>query len=120
MQFKDFVFPHEPSKLEVGAVNRLGVGHCPGYGPVIQELGVQQRVITGEGAFFGPEAGDQYRRLEELFFQQTPGRLVLPGHTAVTAHFSKLGWLGEGDGQVIRYSFEFLERPGASWAGQEG
>ena len=54
MQFKDFVFPHEPAKLEVGAVNRLGVGHCPGYGPVIQELGVQQRVITGEGAFFGP------------------------------------------------------------------
>ena len=47
-------------------------------------------------------------------------RLVLPGLTAVTAHFSRLGWLGEGDGQVIRYSFEFLESPGPGWAGGEG
>ena len=46
------------------------------------------------------------RRLEALFFQQTPGVLILPGHSAVTAHFSRLGWLGQGDGQVLRYSFE--------------
>ena len=50
--------------------------------------------------------------LEALFFQQTPGVLILPGHSAVTAHFSRLGWLGQGDGQVLRYSFEFLERLG--------
>ena len=118
MRFKDFVFPHEPTRLEVGVKNRLGVGHCPGYGPVIQELGVQQRVITGEGAFFGADAPEQYRRLEELFFQQTPGRLVLPGRTAVTAHFSRLGWLGQGDGQVLRDNFEVLERPGAQWRGE--
>ena len=27
----------------------------------------------------GPQAKNQYRQLEELFFQQTPGRLTLPG-----------------------------------------
>ena len=120
MQFQDFVFPHEPERLEISSANRLGVGHCPGYGPVIQELGVGERVISGEGAFFGPEAEDQYRRLEEVFFRQKPGRLVLPGKRAVTAHFSKLRWLGEGDGQVLRYAFEFLESPGPAWAGEEG
>ena len=112
MRYKNFTFPHEPEKLEIGLRSRLGVGHCPGYGPVIQELGVQQRVITGEGSFFGEKAGEQYRRLEALFFQQTPGVLILPWHSAVTAHFSRLGWLGQGDGQVLRYSFEFLERLG--------
>ena len=58
MRYKNFTFPHEPEKLEIGLRSRLGVGHCPGYGPVIQELGVQQRVITGEGSFFGEKAGD--------------------------------------------------------------
>ena len=102
MRYKNFTFPHEPEKLEIGLRSRLGVGHCPGYGPVIQELGVQQRVITGEGSFFGEKAGEQYRRLEALFFQQTPGVLILPGHSAVTAHFSRLGWLDrDGWGEVI-------------------
>ena len=59
MRYKNFTFPHEPEKLEIGLRSRLGVGHCPGYGPVIQELGVQQRVITGEGSFFGEKAGEQ-------------------------------------------------------------
>ena len=118
MRFKDFTFPHEPERLEIAVKNRLGLGHCPGYGPAIQELGVQERVISGEGAFFGPKAAEQYRR-EEVFFQQTPGVLVLPGHTAVTAHFSRLGWLGEGDGGILRYSFEFVERPSARWAGAQ-
>ena len=54
MRYKTFSFPHDPEKLEITVKNRLGVAHCPGYGPVIQELGVQERVIDGEGAFFGP------------------------------------------------------------------
>jgi len=66
-------------------------------------------------ADYEEKAEEQYRRLEELFFQQTPGRLILPSHAAVTAHFSRLGWLGQGDGQVVRYSFEFLEHPGSRW-----
>lgn len=115
MRYKNFTFPHDPEKLEVTVKNQLGVAHCPGYGPVIQELGVRQRVISGEGAFFGPQAQDLYRQLESLFFQQTPGPLSIPGHSAVTAHFSSLRWLGQGDGQIIRYSFEFIERPGTSW-----
>ena len=95
----------------MGCAAAWGWGTAPDTGR-IQELGVQQRVITGEGSFFGEKAGEQYRRLEALFFQQTPGVLILPGHSAVTAHFSRLGWLGQGDGQVLRYSFEFLERLG--------
>lgn len=119
MKYKNYTFPHEPERLEIRVRNRLGLAHCPGYGPAIQELGVGERVIMGEGAFFGAKAGEQYRRLEEIFFQQTPGLLVLPGHTAVQAHFSRLGWLGEGDGGIIRYSFEFIERPSAYWEGKD-
>lgn len=116
MKYKNYTFPHEPERLEIAVKNRLGTAHCPGYGPAIQEMGIQERVITGEGVFFGSRAGEEYRQLEEVFFQQTPGVLVLPGHTAVMAHFSQLGWLGEGDGGMIRYRFEFIERPSASWA----
>lgn len=116
MRYKNFTFPHEPEKLEVVVKNRLGIAHCPGYGPVIQELGVQQRTITGEGSFFGPQAARLYHQLEALFFQQTPGRLSVPGHPAITAHFVKLQWLGQGDGQIIRYGFEFVERPGSGWS----
>ena len=115
MRYKNFTFPHDPEKLEVTVKNQLGVAHCPGYGPVIQELGVQQRVISGEGAFFGEQAETLYRQLEGIFFQQTPGTLSIPGHPAVTAHFSALRWLGQGDGQIIRYSFEFIERPSDRW-----
>lgn len=115
MRYKNFTFPHDPEKLEVTVKNQLGVAHCPGYGPVIQELGVKQRVISGEGAFFGSEAVSLYRQLESVFFQQTPGTLSIPGHSAITAHFSSLRWLGQGDGQIIRYSFEFIERPSDRW-----
>ena len=70
MRYKDFTFPHEPERLEIRVRNRLGLAHCPGYGPAIQELGVGERVIIGEGAFFGAKAGEQYRRLEEIFLDR--------------------------------------------------
>ena len=45
MRYKDFTFPHEPERLEIRVRNRLGLAHCPGYGPAIQELGVGERVF---------------------------------------------------------------------------
>ena len=63
MRFKDYTFPHEPERLEIRVKNRLGLAHCPGYGPAIQELGVGERVIVGEGAFFGAEKAEKVRWL---------------------------------------------------------
>ena len=109
MRYKSYVFPHNPARLEVEGKALVAGAHCPGYGPVYQHLGTAQRVITGEGSFFGPGAQGDYAALGQVFFQAGPGMLFLPAMTPVRAFFTRLAYLGQGDGEIIRYAFQFVE-----------
>ena len=122
MRYKDYVFPQNPARLEIAVENQLAGAHCPGYGPVYQALGPARRIITGEGDFFGPGAEEDYRALERLFFEEGPGMLFLPTMVPVRAYFTRLSYLGQGDGAIIRYGFQFVEdlMPGRGKGGEDG
>lgn len=113
MRYKNYIFPHNPSRLELELQGQLAGAHCPGYGPVYQDLGVAQRVITGEGAFWGPGAEGDYAALEQVFLQGGAGMLFLPTMAPVRAFFTRLSYLGQGDGAILRYGFRFVEDLGA-------
>lgn len=109
MRYKDYLFAHNPARIELSGAAQLASCVCPGIGVAVQHLGPGQRRISGRGVFFGDDALAQFRRLQAVFYEKTPGLLCLPDLPAIKAYFSALSLLGEGAGDVIEYAFEFLE-----------
>ncbi len=109
MQYKDFIFPHNPRKIEVETGILTSSLLCPFAGTMVQRLGQSPRAVTGEGQFFGPRALYDYRRLEALLQLPEAGYLAIPGLPAMQAYFVRLALSCEGDGQMIHYRFGFLE-----------
>lgn len=109
MSYKTFTFPQNPAKIEVTVQNMISTAHCPEFGPVHQHLGPRRRIIRGSGVFYGENARSDYCALETLFWQQTSGKLIIPGLGTVVAYFSDLGLVEEGDGSLLRYTFQFNE-----------
>ena len=110
MRYKDFVFPHNPQRIQVTYRAATASLHCPQLGAVVQHLGPRCRVVTGQGAFFGPEAAAQFAALEQLAAEGDAGYLFIPTLTPFKAYLTKLAFLGEGDGNILHYSFEFVEQ----------
>ena len=109
MRYKDYVFAHNPARIEVENRAQLAVGVCPGLGVSVQHLGQGQRRVTGGGFFFGKDAMAQFRRLQAVFQQRGAGLLCLPDMPAIRACFASLTMVGEGAGDIIEYAFEFIE-----------
>lgn len=109
MSYKTFTFPHNPAKITVTAQSRIATAHCPEYGPVHQNLGPARRVISGSGCFYGATARADYVALETLLRQSSAGLLYIPGLGTVVAFLTDLKLEEEGDGSVLRYSFQFTE-----------
>ncbi len=110
MRYKDFIFPHNPKRIQVSYRAATAALHCPHLGSVVQNLGPRCRVVTGQGAFFGAGAAAQFAALEQLAGQQEAGYLFVPSLTPFKAYLTQLTFLGEGDGSVLFYSFEFVEQ----------
>ena len=109
MSYKTFIFPCNPTRIEVTVQNLISTANCPEYGPVHQHLGPRSRTISGTGYFYGETARSDYCALETLFWQQSAGLLTIPGLGTVVAFFAELGLLEEGDGSLLRYTFRFDE-----------
>ncbi len=110
MRYKDFIFPHNPKRIQVSYRSATATLHCPQLGSVVQHLGPRCRVVSGQGAFFGPAAAAQFAALEQLAAQGNAGYLFIPALTPFKAYLTKLVYLGEGDGSLLSYSFEFVEQ----------
>lgn len=114
MKYKDFTFPHNPRKLQVVHRGKTATLHCPGRGGLTQHLGSLCRVVSGEGDFFGAEASNRLLTLTMMASEDTSGWLTLPGFPPFQAYLTRLTFLGEGDGSVLSYSFEFVEAEASS------
>ena len=79
MRYKQYVWPHNPEVYEVERRRRLAVHPVPFGGCVVQDMGSSCRVLRGRGAFAGPEAYEQFRRLAAGFQEGGPGLLAHPG-----------------------------------------
>ena len=109
MQYRDFVWPNNPRVFEVKYRRTLHSYKLPFSGYVVQNLGLQNKIIRGEGEFVGPQAYENFRKLAALFEENKGGKLVHPVWPTMRAYFASLSLKQEPKEDYISYSFEFWE-----------
>lgn len=115
MQYRSFVWPNNPSTFEIEYRRTMHSYKLPFSGYVVQNLGLQNKIIRGTGEFIGPDAYDTFKRLAELFEENKGGRLIHPIWPEMYAHFAKLSLRQEPKEDYISYSFEFWEYKGSKF-----
>lgn len=109
MQYKSYVWPHNPRTYRITYQRRVAVQKVPFGRYALQNLGLTRRVMEGEGEFFGPEAYDEFRKLASVFYQEGPGMLIHPVWQSANVYFVGLALAQEPKQDYVRYSFTFWE-----------
>lgn len=109
MRYKDYVWPHNPRVYSISYVRRVGTMKVPFGRYHMQDLGMDYRILKGEGEFFGPGAYDEFKKLATVFYDNGPGLLIHPVWQSSKAYFVKLQLNQEPISDYVSYSFEFWE-----------
>ena len=109
MKFKNYVWPHNPSTINVSVKRDLKEVMIPFKGSVIQDYGREKRIVSGSGQFFGDGCIEQFDSLFFVFKQGGRGYLSLPGMDSFLAVFKELKLVGNSMPNVLTYNFEFWE-----------
>lgn len=117
MQFKGYVWPHNPQTYSVTWRRRVAVQEAPFGTASAQELGQSYRVMRGEGTFAGEGAYQEFERLAAVFEQEGPGLLTHPVWRTARAYFVSLRLTEEPTPDYVRYAFEFWEDRGGGQSG---
>lgn len=88
---------------------RMAVHKVPFGRYALQNLGMTQRVLKGEGEFIGDEAYSQFKQLAALFYQETSGVLIHPVWQSTNAYFVELSLVQEPRQDYVKYRFTFWE-----------
>jgi len=113
MQFRDFIFKHNPEKISVSDAQNVVTHFCPGKTEITQDMGKKARIVTCFGSFWGDSYSAAMRELLE-FRQKSAGvgMLYLPGIPPFSARLSELSFDAQGDGRIIPYTMRFVEAAG--------
>ena len=98
MQYGEFVFPHNPRRIELSYTGTLAPQVFPGCGAAVQELGPRCRVARCEGEVSAACTGGGF------------ALLYLPAGGSFEAAVSRFAYTAQGDGRVLTYMLEFVER----------
>lgn len=109
MKYKNFVWPHNPSTIDITVARDLKEAKIPFKGSSIQDFGQEKRIVSGRGQFFGDDCMAQFERLFLVFKQGGSGYLSLPGIDSFLALFKDLTLTGSSMPNVVNYRFEFWE-----------
>ena len=109
MQFKTFVWPHNPVTYTISFERKMALHKIPYGRHYLQSMGQTRRVFRGTGEFVGEGAYDKFKELASLFYEETPGPLVHPVWMTATAWFTSLKLEQEPKRDYVKYSFEFWE-----------
>lgn len=109
MKFKDYIWPHNPSTIEISVKRDIKEVTIPFRGSMMQDYGREKRVVSGNGQFFGESCIDQYGALFGVFKQGGSGYLSLPGMESFLAVFKELEITGTYLPNCLNYGFEFWE-----------
>lgn len=119
MQFRGFLFPHNPASISLERDEKVARYFCPGKGEFSRNLGRLLRVVRCEGCFYGrtPEeaAGQMERFLEaagETEGEKQSGALFLPGMRPFQAHLREFSVTAKEDGCILPYHMVFVEGGG--------
>ena len=108
MSFRDFIFPVNPYIIRISHKRSVSDRKIPFSDDVVSDMGLNSRIIKGEGEFFGSSAENDFRRLREMH-EKGEGMLYVPSQKSVYAYFSELELIGRDIEGVIKYSFTFIE-----------
>lgn len=109
MKFKNYIWPHNPSNIDISVKRNLKEFAIPFKGSVIQDYGREKRIVSGSGQFFGDNSIEQFNSLFTLFKQGGQGYLSLPGMDSFLAIFKELNLIELSMTNIVNYSFEFWE-----------
>lgn len=109
MSFKKYVWPFNPEKIQLAYARNIQSMKLPLFGSILQDLGCDKRVVTGEGEFIGTSCMAEFNRLAAVFAAPGSGTLWLPGVPPFTAAFSSLKMIGAAQPDCVSYSFLFVE-----------
>ena len=109
MRYKNYTWPHNPKTFVVEYRRQIAAQKVPMGGCVLQDLGVNCRILRGEGEFAGPDAYEEFKTLADVFRQEGPGMLVHPVWQTDRAYFVSLSVMEEPKPDYVRYSFAFWE-----------
>ena len=110
MKYKDFVFPSNPSRLEV--INSKNIAQKPLVNGDFNtdELSKEACVIKAQGAFYGADAYSKAQSLARLFEENGAGWLFLPSSRCLRAYFKTLSLSESADKSSISYEISFVEK----------
>ncbi len=109
MQYKDFVWPHNPKTYSITYTHRVVQHKLPFGSYTLEDLGGCAREMEGEGEFYGPDAYDTFRRLACVFASANPGVLIHPLWQSTKVYFTQLRLLQEPREDYVAYAFHFVE-----------
>ena len=109
MQYKDYIWPHNPETYTITFQRRVTAAKVPFGRYGMQDLGLSYRVMEGEGVFEGENAYNEFKKLATVFYQGGPGMLVHPVWQASSAYFVALELTQQPLENYVRYRFEFWE-----------
>ena len=109
MRYKSYTWPHNPKVYSISFLRPVEAHKMPFGRYHLQDLGMSQRVMEGEGEFVGPDAYAEFQRLACVFYENGPGLLVHPLWQAANAYFVSLRVEQAPRPDYVRYSFTFWE-----------
>ncbi len=109
MQYKGYTWPHNPRTYTIRYERQVALHKVPFGRYALQDLGLTRRVMTGEGAFYGPGAYEEFKKLAAVFYQGGAGTLVHPVWQTARAYFVDLALVQEPRKDYVRYTFTFWE-----------
>lgn len=104
--YKTFVWPHNPSTYRDEFIRTPHFQTVDGE-TYFTGMSDMQRVITGTGVFFGPDAFNQFKKLSRLFEESTPGNLNHPVWGICYCYFTGLELTQEPKNDCVGYKFTF-------------
>lgn len=109
LRFKGYEFSCNPTLLSIKGSRRVIEFLSPLCGSIVQDLGENARVITGEGVFVGRDCLDQYNNLYQHMKLSASGLLHIPEHKPIHAIFESLTVTARPTPNALYYSFRFTE-----------
>lgn len=109
MKFKTFTWPNDPRTCRLQAVRATALHKYPGGTYQLEDLGVKQRILTGEGEFFGSMAYTYMDQLIRVYEEPGEGVLIHPLIMLRKMMFTELEILEEPRAWYVAYRFTFTE-----------
>ena len=108
LSYKTFVWPQNPHTYREVA-SRTPEYYTQDGETYFKGIGELKRIITGSGVFYGEDAYDQYKQLQKLVNDMTPGNLEHPIFGIRYCYLTMLEVTQEPKENCVTYQFQFTQ-----------